>query len=91
MVLEDYSRNITVFECFFFFLSRKFSLSVAMAKFIQLVEDYSQKHFSKICQNICSNTEINASFHFSHYKYMETLSCHGNESTLATTIKIHFM
>ena len=29
----------------------------------------------------CSN------FHFSHYKYMETLSCHSNENTLATTIK----
>ena len=34
-----------------------------------------------------SNTEINANFHFSHYKYMETLSCHSNESTQATTIK----
>ena len=28
-------------------------------------------------------------FHFSHYKYMyiETISCHSNESTCATTIK----
>ena len=25
------------------------------------------------CQNICSNTEINANFDFSHYKSMETL------------------
>ena len=33
------------------------------------------------CQNICSNTEIKANFHFSHYKYMETLSCQSNEST----------
>ena len=38
-------------------------------------------------QNICSNTEINANFHFFQYKYMETLSCHSNESTRATTIK----
>ena len=38
------------------------------------------------CQNICSNTEINANFHFSH-KYMETLSCHCNESIWAMTIK----
>ena len=28
-----------------------------------------------------------ANFHFSHYKYMESLSCHSNESTWATTIK----
>ena len=43
-----------------------------------------QKHLRK---NICSNTEINANFHFSHCKSMETLSCHSNESTWATTIK----
>ena len=38
-------------------------------------------------QNICSNIEINANFHFSHYKSMETLCCHSNESTWATIIK----
>ena len=32
---------------------------------------------------------INANFYFSHYKSMETLSCHSNESTWATTIKKH--
>ena len=47
-----------------------------------------QKHFYKIfLQNICSNTEINANFHFFHYKSMETLSFHSNESTWAMTIK----
>ena len=47
-----------------------------------------QKHFCKtFFKNICSNTEINANFHFSHYKSMETLSCHSNESTWAMTIK----
>ena len=47
-----------------------------------------QKHFYKaFFQNICSNTEINANFHFSHYKFTETLSCPSNESTWATTIK----
>ena len=30
-----------------------------------------QKHF---CKTFCSNTEINANFHFSHYKFMETLA-----------------
>ena len=39
------------------------------------------------CQNIYNNTEINANFHFSHYKSMEILRCHSNESTWATTIK----
>ena len=39
------------------------------------------------CQNICSNTEINANFHFSNYKYMETLSCHSKEITWIMTIK----
>ena len=48
-----------------------------------------QKHSVKLFQNSCSNTEINANFHFSHshYKSMETLSCHSNESTWAMTIK----
>ena len=41
------------------------------------------------CQNIFSNTEINANFDFSHYKSMETLSCNSNETTWATTIKKH--
>ena len=48
-----------------------------------------QKHFSKTFVIISAVTEINANFHFSHYKYMymEILSCHSNESTWATTIK----
>ena len=36
---------------------------------------------------IYGNIEINASFLFSRYKSMETLSCHSNESTWAMTIK----
>ena len=31
-----------------------------------------QEHFCRTFQNICSNTEVNANFHFSHYKSMET-------------------
>ena len=30
---------------------------------------------------------MNANFHFSHYKFMESLSCHSNKSTWAMTIK----
>ena len=47
-----------------------------------------QKHFrKKTFVKISAVTEINANFHFSHYKYMEILSCHSNKSTWATTIK----
>ena len=57
-------------------------------KFHMVGRGLLQKHFCNfIFQNICINTEINANFHFSHYKSMETLSCHSNESTWATTIK----
>ena len=52
-----------------------------------LLQKHFCKTFCKYFQNICSNTEINANFHFSHYKSMEILSCHSNESTWATTIK----
>ena len=36
---------------------------------------------------MCSNAEINANFHFSHCKSMETLRCHSNKSTWAMIIK----
>ena len=60
--------------------------SAVWTKFICFVEDYSNisvKHLSKYLlwdSNKCL-------FHFSHYKSMETLSCHSNESTRATGIK----
>ena len=37
--------------------------------------------------NTYSQIEIKAYFHFSHYKSMETLSCHSIENTWATAIK----
>ena len=46
-----------------------------------------QKHFCKTFFKISAVTEINANFHFSHYKSTGTLSCHTNESTWATTMK----
>ena len=47
-----------------------------------------QKHFCKtFFQNICSNTEINANFHFSIVSLWKLLSCHSNKSTCSTTIK----
>ena len=41
-------------------------------------------------QNTCTCIEIaiKTYFHFSHYRSMETLSCHNNKSTGATAIKI---
>ena len=48
-----------------------------------------QEHPLNVIQNILSNTEMNANFHFSHYKSMENLSCHSNKSTWVTTIKKH--
>ena len=56
-------------------------------KIHMVVEDYSRNISVKRFKNICSNTEINANFHFSHYKSMETLSCHSNDSIWATAIK----
>ena len=56
-----------------------------------VVRGLLQKNFSKTFVKISAVTEINANYHFSHYKNMETLSCHSNESTWATTIKTQFM
>ena len=77
-----------------------FSLSVALTtnqisavwtKFIYVVEDYSRNISEKFCQTVCSKIEIKAYFHFSHYKSMETLSCHSDESIYATAIKHIFV
>ena len=46
-----------------------------------------QEHFCKSFVKISAVTEINANYHFSHYKSMETLSCHSNKSIWATTMK----
>ena len=81
----------TIFYFFFFFENLAFRLPWPPIKISDLDKIHIvgrgllQKHFI----NIYSNTEITANFHFSHYKYMymETLSCHSNESTWATTIK----
>ena len=41
-----------------------------------------KKRFSKNKNlNICSETAKIANFHFSHYKSMETISCHSNQSS----------
>ena len=82
-------------------LIQHFRLSVAMAT--NLNEEFGellyarwrttpQTFIQKFCQNTCSEIAIKTYFHFSHYKSMETLSCHSNESTWATAIKnTHFV
>ena len=58
------------------------SNSAIWTKFIWIVEDYSRN--ISVNQNIlitCSETAKIANFHFSHYKSMETLSFHSNQSS----------
>ena len=65
------------------------SNSEVWTKFRCLVEDYSRNISVKLLSIICNEIAINDYFHVSHYKSMETLSCHSNESTWATAIKTH--
>ena len=46
------------------------------------------KHFCKKKSNIPNDLAKIVNFHFSHYKSMETLSCHRNKSSYPTEIKI---
>ena len=39
------------------------------------------KHFCKKNLNICNKTVKIANFHFSHYKLMEIISCHSNQTS----------
>ena len=78
-------------ECFFFFFfffeNLAFWLPWRLIKINDLDKIHMvgrgllQKHFSKSFVKI--SAEINANFDFSNYRYMyiETLSCHNNEST----------
>ena len=42
-------------------------------------------------QNTCNEITIKVNSHFSHYKPMETLSCHSRKSTLSNGNKIIFV
>ena len=44
-------------------------------------------HFCKKISNIPNDLAEIVNFHFSHYKSMETLSCHSNQSSYPTNIK----
>ena len=51
------------------------------------MEDYSINIFVKKKSNIPNDLAKIVNFHFSHYKSMETLSCHSNQSSYPTEIK----
>ena len=77
-------------------LIQHFSLSVAMTTnqnekfayhFYAWWRTTQRKILKTFCQNIHNKTAIKVIFHFSHYKSMETLSCHSNQSAYATAIK----
>ena len=50
-------------------------------------EGLLNKHFCKKKSNIPNDVAEIVNFHFSHYKSMETLSCHSNQSFYPTEIK----
>ena len=56
------------------------SNSAIWTKIIWIVKDYSRNISEKKNLNICSETANIATFHLSHYKSMETISCHSNQS-----------
>ena len=45
------------------------------------------KNISVKVPNIPNETEKNVNIHFHHYKYMENISCHSNQSFYRTGIK----
>ena len=45
------------------------------------------QHFCKKILNIPNDLAEIVNFHFSHYKSMETLSCHSNQRSYPTEIK----
>ena len=47
------------------------------------------KQFCKKKSNIPNDFAEIVNFHFSHYKSMETVSCHSNQSSYPTEIKKH--
>ena len=75
-------------------ISAKFQLHVPYGfwgdDFLLFFQEFILSVIKKFCQNICNEIAIKTYFRFSHYKSMETLSCHSNESTWATAIKIIF-
>ena len=65
------------------------SNSAIWTKIIWIVKDYPRNISEKKNLNICSETANIATFHLSHYKSMETISCHSNQSSYPIGTKKH--
>ena len=57
------------------------SKSAIWSKFIWIVGDYSRNISVEKILNICSEKAKITTFHFSHYKSMETINWHRNQSS----------
>ena len=60
-------------------------------KVVLNMEDYSINISVKKISNIPNDLAEIVNFHFSHYKSMEPISCHSNQSSYPTGIKTQFM
>ena len=88
MLLSTYLflRNRLFFENSLFMLPRQpIKLSISDKSLIK-VENYSINFSVKINSIIPYETVEISNFHFSHYKSIETLSCHSNQSSYPTGI-----
>ena len=63
------------------------SNSAIWTKFIWIVDVYSRNISVEKNLNICSETAKIDNFHFSHFKSMETISCHSNQSSYPIATK----
>ena len=75
------------FENLPFMSSRQPIKSVIWTKVAQNMDDSSISISVKQKPNIPNDLAEIVNFHFSHYKSMETLSCHSNQSSYPTEIK----
>ena len=62
-------------------------LSSDLDKCLMIHGGLLNKHFCKKISNILNDLAEIVDFHFSHYKSMETVSCHSNQSSYPTEIK----
>ena len=67
------------------------SNSAIWTKDIWNLEDCSINISVKTIPNTTIKTENIVNFQFSHYKYMESISCHSNQSSYPTGIKTKLM
>ena len=68
------------------------SNSAVWTKFIRFIEDYSRNISVKLLSKYLQWESNKANFHFSHYKSMETISCHSYQSSYSIgTTKLNYL